>query len=101
MVGSNWQCPNEWSEWGEWLAAGLHARNRWRLPILLAGILFAHGRRTVTSWLRAAGVSIGFQDYYYFLAALGGKTKSVATRLLVQERVCSAGEDVLGYRSGL
>ena len=83
MVGSNWQCPNEWSEWGEWLAAGLHARNRWRLPILLAGILFAHGRRTVTSWLRAAGVSIGFQDYYYFLAALGGKTKSVATRLLV------------------
>jgi hypothetical protein len=37
----------------------------------------------VTSWLRAAGVSIGFQDYYYFLAALGGKTKSVATRLLV------------------
>ena len=83
MVGSNWQCPNEWSEWGEWLAAGLHARNRWRLPILLAGILFAHGRRTVTSWLRAAGVSIGFQDYYCFLAALGGKTKSVATRLLV------------------
>ena len=83
MVESNWQCPSEWSEWSEWLAAGLHARNRWRLPILLAGILFAHGRRTVTSWLRAAGVSIGFQDYYYFLAALGGKTKSVATRLLV------------------
>jgi hypothetical protein len=83
MARSNWQCPNEWAEWSQWLAAGLHARNRWRLPILLAGILFAHGRRTVTSWLRAAGVSIGFQDYYYFLAALGGKTKSVATRLLV------------------
>jgi hypothetical protein len=83
MARSNWQCPSEWSEWSQWLAAGLHARNRWRLPILLAGILFAHGRRTVTSWLRAAGISIGFQDYYYFLAALGGKTKSVATRLLV------------------
>jgi hypothetical protein len=83
MARSNWQCPSQWCEWSDWLAAGLHARNRWRLPILLAGILFAHGRRTVTSWLRAAGVSIGFQDYYYFLAALGGKTKSIATRLLV------------------
>jgi hypothetical protein len=65
------------------LAAGLNARNRWRLPVLFVGILFAHGRRTVTSWLRAAGVSADFQDYYYFLSALGRKTESVATRLLV------------------
>jgi hypothetical protein len=68
MVPGNWRCPSEWSEWSEWLAAGLHARNRWRLPVLLAGILFAVGRRTVSSWLRAAGVSTDFQDYYYFLA---------------------------------
>ena len=78
-----WQCPEDWSEWSQWLAAGLHARNRWRLPVLLVGILFAHGRRTVTTWLRAAGVSDDFQDYYYFLAALGRKTKSVATQLLL------------------
>jgi hypothetical protein len=65
------------------LAAGLHARNRWRLPVLLTGILFAHGRRTVTTWLRAAGVSSDFQDYFYFLAALGRKTNSVATQLLI------------------
>jgi hypothetical protein len=78
-----WQCPGDWVEWSEWLAAGLHARNRWRLPVLLVGILFAHGRRTVTTWLRAVGVSDDFQDYYYFLAALGRKTKSVATQLLV------------------
>jgi DDE superfamily endonuclease len=83
MAESNWRCPSQWSEWSQWLAAGLHARNRWRLPILLVGILFARGRRTVTSWLRAAGISIGFQDYYYFLAALGRKIKSVATQLLV------------------
>jgi hypothetical protein len=78
-----WQCPEDWSEWSRWLAAGLHARNRWRLPVLLMGILFAHGRRTVTTWLRAAGVSPDFQDYYYFLAALGRKTNTIATALLL------------------
>jgi hypothetical protein len=77
-----WQCPEDWSEWSQWLAAGLHARNRWRLPVLLVGILFAHGRRTVTTWLQAAGVSDDFQDYYYFLAALGRKTRFVASQLL-------------------
>ena len=59
-----WTSPNEWSEWSEWLAAGLHARNRWRLPVLLLGMLFAHGRRTVTTWLRAAAISTHYQDYY-------------------------------------
>ena len=78
-----WKCPNQWAEWSEWLAAGLHARNRWRLPVLLLGILFASGRRTVTTWLRAAGVSDDFRDYYYFLAAVGRKTNSIATPLVV------------------
>ena len=84
-----WTSPNEWSEWSAWLAAGLHARNRWRLPVLLLGMLFAHGRRTVTTWLRAAAISTHYQDYYYFLAALGRKTESVATRLtfLLLERL--------------
>jgi hypothetical protein len=36
-----WTSPNDWTEWSRWLAAGLHARNRWRLPLLLVGILFA------------------------------------------------------------
>jgi hypothetical protein len=34
------------------LAAGLHARNCWRLPVLLVCIVFAHVRRTVTTWRR-------------------------------------------------
>lgn len=76
-----WQCPDEWSEWSAWLAAGLHARNRWRLPALMAGMLFAGGRRTVTTWLRAAGISDDYQDYYYFLASLGRKSATVASRL--------------------
>lgn len=78
-----WQCPQEWSEWSEWLAVGLHGTNRWRLPMLLVGILFAHGRRTVTTWLRTVGISDDFDDYYYFLARVGRKSESVATQLLV------------------
>ena len=86
---ATWQCPQEWSEWGEWLGAGLHGRCRWRLPILLLGILFAKGRRTAASrapsagWSRAAGVTAGWSDYYYFISSVGRKAKSVATRLLV------------------
>jgi len=88
-----WQCPQEWSEWSEWLAAGLHARSRWRLPVLLMGMLFAGGRRTVTTWLRAAGVSDDFQDYYYFLAALGRKTNSVSTALMLLVLRGAAGDE--------
>src|ERR1700730_5648981 len=78
-----WESPEEWCEWNEWLAAGLHARNRWRLPVLLGGMLFARGRRTVTTGLRAAGISTDYADYYYFLASLGCKSEWVASRLLV------------------
>lgn len=80
--GCRWECPDQWSEWSEWLSAGLHARNRWRLPVLLTGILFANGRRTVTTWLRAAGVSDDFQDYFYFLTCVGCKSESIATQLV-------------------
>ena len=78
-----WTSPAEWSQWSERLASGLHGRNAWRLPVLMLGMLFARGRRTVTTWLRAAGISDGYQDYYYFLASLGRKTEKVATQLLL------------------
>jgi hypothetical protein len=77
-----WKCPDQWSEWNDWLAAGLHARNRWRLSVLLTGMLFASGRRTVTTWLRAAGVSDDFQDYFYLLTRVGHKSESIATQLV-------------------
>jgi len=60
-----WKCPDEWAEWSEWLVAGLHALNRWRLGVLLVGILFAQGRRTVTSWLRAALYDEEFDLLWY------------------------------------
>ena len=78
-----WECPEQWSEWSNWISSGLHARNRWRLPVLLTGMLFAGGRRTVTTWLRAAGVSDDYQDYYYFLECVGRNSKSIASQLAV------------------
>jgi hypothetical protein len=76
-----YQPPTEWQQWVSWLAAGLHGRSRWRLAVIITGILFARGRRTVTTWLRAAGISIYFTGYYYFLQPLGRKTKELSQRL--------------------
>jgi hypothetical protein len=74
--------PTEWRQWVDWLAAGLHGRNRWRLSLIIMGIVFAHGRRTVTTWLRASGIHDDFADYYYFLQPVGRKAKILAERLL-------------------
>jgi hypothetical protein len=75
-------CPDGFAEWADWLAVGLHGRNRWRLVFVLSGILFATGRRTVTSWLRAAGVCTDYKAYYYFLGSVGRNSQCIAGRLL-------------------
>lgn len=80
-MAAKWRCPQDWNDWVEWLSAGLHGRSRWRLSLVMVGMLFAMGRRTVSTWLRAAGVSIDFVDYYYFIGSLGRKTEPLATRL--------------------
>jgi hypothetical protein len=74
--------PRDWQQWVDWLAAGLHGRSRWRLSLVVTGMLFARGRRCVTSWLRAAGIHDDFSDYYYFLQPLGRKARELAARLL-------------------
>jgi hypothetical protein len=74
--------PAEVAPWIKSSASLLHAVNAWRLAPLLWGMLFARGRRTVTSWLRAGELSNDYQGYYYFLGALGRKVKSVAGGLL-------------------
>jgi hypothetical protein len=96
MASACFQGPIEWNEWTNWLMAGLHGRNRWRLPVLLAGMLFAQGRRTVSTWLRAAGVSLDYADYYYFLASVGRNARSVSWRLLILVlRIVPLSEQVL------
>ena len=95
------QPPQDWQVWVALLAAGLHARNRWRLSVVLLGIIFARGRRTVTTWLRAVGIQHDFADYYYFLQPLGRKANELAERLLTvllvrlvhEERVLLAVDD--------
>lgn len=68
--------------WIDRLARMLDHRNAYRLLPMLTGLLFATGRRTVSSWLRAGGLSKEYQDYYYFLASLGRNVRSVALALL-------------------
>ena len=77
-----WNLPAEWIPWIAHLAGPLHARLAWRLAPLLLGVLFARGRRTVASWLGAAGIRRGFPGYYYFLSSLGRRTQAVAGAVL-------------------
>jgi len=70
------------ADWSQRLARVLDPRISWRLLPIVAGLLFATGRRTVSSWLRAGELSKDYQDYYYFLASLGRNVKSLAGVLL-------------------
>src|SRR5215213_217843 len=53
------------------LARRLDPRSARRLPAILVGLLFAKGRRTVTSWLRAAGIGADFRRAYTTVSACG------------------------------
>ena len=53
------------------LAADTDARHASILPVLLAGALFAKGRRTVTSWIRKAGLAQDFRRAYSAVRAAG------------------------------
>jgi hypothetical protein len=68
--------------WINQLAGLLDPRSCWRLLPLFGGLLFATGRRTVSSWLRAGGLSKDYRDYYYFVWSLGHKTKLLAAYVL-------------------
>jgi hypothetical protein len=46
--------------------------------------VLARGRRTVTTWIRAAGLSGRFQSCYIAVAAAGKKAYSIAARLVIE-----------------
>jgi hypothetical protein len=68
-------------QWFSLLAALLDVRSAPRLVRLLHGAVLAAGRRTVTSWLRAAGVTDEFRPAYTTVAAAGKRTDLLAARL--------------------
>jgi len=54
--------PTPWlSDVLDRFAAWLDRRTALRLPLLLLGALLASGRRTATSWFRAAGITDEFR----------------------------------------
>ena len=63
------------------LAAVLDPRTAPRLVLLFVGAVLARGRRTVTTWIRAAGLSDEYRPCYTTVAAAGKKADSVAARL--------------------
>lgn len=79
---ANLPAPENLKQWADWLSAGLHGRNRHRLAIVLTGMLFATGRRTVSAWLRAAGICDDYRVYYYFIGSIGRNTQVIADLLV-------------------
>lgn len=74
--------PATVSAWFCQIVAALDRRSAARLLRLLCGALFARGRRTVTSWFRAAGITDDFRPAYNALWAAGRRAGALAYRLL-------------------
>lgn len=64
------------------LVTALDPRSAPRLAWLLAGAVLARGRQTVTSWIRAAGLSTEFRPCYTTVSAAGKSADSIAARLV-------------------
>ncbi len=93
---AQWQLPVELTVWIAQLSQPLHARLAWRLLPLFTGMLFAQGRRTVASWLRAGGLGDDYKAYYYFLGSLGRKVQFVSSALFrLAIRVIATGDRLL------
>ena len=68
-------------QWFCYLAAALDRRSAVRLAVVFIGAVLARGRRTVTSWIRAAGLSSDYKPVYTAVAAAGKRADSIAARL--------------------
>ena len=76
-----WIFPDNWQVLVVAICTILHQRSAWRLNIIIAGIVFAKGRKTITSWFRAAGITQRYKAFYYFIGSMGKKTEIIATVL--------------------
>src|SRR5687768_15008947 len=76
------------------LASALDPRSAPRLVRLLLGAVLARGRRTVTSWIRAAGLSDQYRCCYTTVSAAGKRSDLIAGLLahaVVKPLVAGAG----------
>ena len=78
---TKWIFPDSWQIMIIAICSILHQRSAWRLSIIFAGIVFAKGRKTITSWFRAAGITERYKAFYYFVGSIGQKTEIIATVL--------------------
>src|SRR5438105_6548378 len=69
-------------------AAWLDRRTALRLPVLLVGALLASGRRTATSWFRAAGITDDFRPAYHTIYAVGRRVDQLAITAWLTARPC-------------
>jgi hypothetical protein len=76
-----WIFPDNWQIWVVALCSLLHQRSAWRLSVIIIGIIFAKGRKTITSWFQAAGITQQYKAFYYFIGSVGRKTETIATIL--------------------
>ena len=93
------QLTAQWMAWADALAKPLHRRSAWRLADVFLGILLAHGRRTVSSWWRAAAIGDQFRSYYYFLDSIGRKATALAAVVFAARAARHGrGSDAVGPR---
>jgi DDE superfamily endonuclease len=64
------------------LSVVLDARIAFRLAIIVAGMFFADGRRTASSWFVAAGVLDDWDRFYDCLSSIGRNSNAMATAVL-------------------
>lgn len=62
----------------------LDVRIAFRLPIVVAGMLLAGGRRTASRWFQCAGVKDDWDRFYELLASVGRGTSSLMLPLVIR-----------------
>lgn len=62
----------------------LDARIAFRLPIVIAGMLLAMGRRTASRWFQGAGVKEDWDRFYELLASVGRAASSLMLPLVAR-----------------
>jgi hypothetical protein len=75
---SGFQNDSLWHRWINAVENILHKKSAWRFKWIIWGMLFAVGRKTISSWIRAAQVQDEHQRYYYAVSAVGRQAQRIS-----------------------